>query len=80
MRQLPPGQAEQDPAGTRPALTERDKAPVHAGLGLDLGQEISHAVLLVKELVEPLPHGCRHGGDRRAPRPVLFLEPVAAEG
>lgn len=62
-----PGRAEQDPAGAGPALTERDDAPAHAGLGLDLGQEVSHAVLLVKELVEPLPHGCRHGGGRRAP-------------
>lgn len=48
--------------------TKRNEAPVHAGLGLELGQKVSHAVLLVQEPVEPLPHGRRHGGDRRAAR------------
>lgn len=66
MRQPLPGRASGGIAGRSPTLTEGHVAPVHAGLGLELGQDVSHAVLLVKELVEPLPHGCRHGGDRRA--------------
>lgn len=51
-----------------PPPTERDEAPVHSGLGLELGQEVGHAVLLVQEPVEPLPHGCGHGWAVRAAR------------
>lgn len=65
VQQLLPGRGSSgDPR--RPTPTECDVAPVHAGLGLELGQELGHAVLLVQELVEPLSHGRRHGGDRRA--------------
>lgn len=48
------------------APTERDVSPVHAGLGLELGQKVGHAVLLLQKPVEPLSHGRRHGENLRA--------------
>lgn len=68
-RSLPPGFCPCPGAAPGdPPPTERDEAPVHSGLGLELGQEISHAVLLVQEPVEPLSHGCGHGWAVRAAR------------
>ena len=43
-------------------MTPRTMTLQFTPVGLDLGQKFSHAVLLVKKLVETLPHGCRHGG------------------
>lgn len=70
MREEPPARPPSLPraAPGDPPPTERDEAPVHSSLGLELGQEISHAVLLVQEPVEPLPHGCGHGWAVRAAR------------
>lgn len=45
-----------------PELTDGDVAAVDAGLALDALEGGGHAVLLVQEAVEALPHGRRHGG------------------
>lgn len=66
-----------EPAGRRPALTGGDVGAADAGLALDPLEYGGHAVLLVQEAVETLPHRRGHGAGAAAPRrsPALPAAP-----